>query len=151
MPPPRQRSREYTYRTSLRWDGERRGTLSAEGLFDLPVATPPEFGGHEGAWTPEHLIVATVQSCLLTTFLYYTNRMGIELVSYSSEAEGLLEMAPDGAAFTRFHVKPRVVVASGDQVAAAREALDKAETACLITASVTGRVTAEGEVTAETD
>lgn len=29
---------------------------------------PPEFGGPERTWSPEHLFVAAVSSCLMTTF-----------------------------------------------------------------------------------
>ncbi len=36
----------------------------------IEVATPPEFPkGIAGIWSPEHLLVAAVSSCLMTTFL----------------------------------------------------------------------------------
>ena len=34
---------KHLYRTSLRWETERRGRLTAAGLPELAVATPPEF------------------------------------------------------------------------------------------------------------
>ncbi|MGH7545745.1 MAG: hypothetical protein ACREKI_06135 [Gemmatimonadota bacterium] len=42
----------------MRWTGERKGVISAEGKPELGVATPPEFKGHEGIGSPEDLYVA---------------------------------------------------------------------------------------------
>lgn len=61
---------KHIYKTNLRWESNRRGVLSAPGLPDLAVATPPEFpGGHPGIWSPEHLFVASAEVCVMTTFL----------------------------------------------------------------------------------
>src|SRR5204863_6522056 len=52
------------YDTEVGWMGARRGYLRSSA--DLPVlelASPPEFQGHEHTWTPEHLFVASVNSC----------------------------------------------------------------------------------------
>ena len=49
---------QYSYSTEVEWTGERGGDLSAPDLPDLEVDAPPEFKGHEGVWTPEHLFVA---------------------------------------------------------------------------------------------
>src|SRR5215211_6373370 len=59
----------YYYTTAVEWTGERHGDLSAPVLPKLKIDAPPEFKGHEGVWTPEHLFVASVNSCFMTTFL----------------------------------------------------------------------------------
>jgi organic hydroperoxide reductase OsmC/OhrA len=51
---------KYYYTTEVEWTGERHGDLSAPVLPKLKVDAPPEFKGHEGVWTPEHLFVASV-------------------------------------------------------------------------------------------
>ena len=51
---------KYFYRTEVEWTGERHGDLRAPVLPSLKIDAPPEFQGHEGVWTPEHLFVASV-------------------------------------------------------------------------------------------
>ena len=56
--------------TSVKWTGDRRAVLAADGLPSLEVATPPEFPAvHPGIWSPEHLYTAAAEACLMTTFL----------------------------------------------------------------------------------
>jgi len=43
-------------------------TISAAGLPDLTVAPPREYDGPGDAWSPEHLLLASVSSCFLFTF-----------------------------------------------------------------------------------
>jgi organic hydroperoxide reductase OsmC/OhrA len=76
----------------------------------LRVATPPGFGGPEGAWSPEELFVASVESCLLSTFLYFTERFDIALTSYSSNAKGSLEKTGQGLRFKGIDVSIAIAV-----------------------------------------
>ena len=47
-----------TYPFSVRWLDGKRGLASApDGLPNIEVASPPQFGGPGGRWTPEHLFV----------------------------------------------------------------------------------------------
>ena len=55
---------KYFYSTEVEWTGDRHGDLRAPVLPNLHVDAPPEFKGHDGVWTPEHLFVASVNSCL---------------------------------------------------------------------------------------
>jgi organic hydroperoxide reductase OsmC/OhrA len=52
----------------------------------LEVASPPEFGGPGGEWSPEHLFVAAISSCLMTTFQAIAAMSGVEVVSYRDRA-----------------------------------------------------------------
>jgi len=58
----------------------------------LGVATPPE---------SEHLFVAAAEACLMTTFLAIAESSKLEFLSYSSEAERLLERTDQGFMITR--------------------------------------------------
>jgi organic hydroperoxide reductase OsmC/OhrA len=62
---------KHLYEVNLEWKNARIGDLSSPVLNDkIEVATPPEFPkGIEGVWSPEHLFVSAVSSCLMTTFL----------------------------------------------------------------------------------
>jgi len=81
----------HTYQTEIVWRHERECRVSARDNPELTVATPPEFGGPEGVWSPEELFVASVGSCLLSTFLYFAYRFGLAFGSYSSTSTGRME------------------------------------------------------------
>lgn len=137
----------HTYRTSVRWTGERRGSLSSEGLPGVAVVTPPEFpGGHAGAWSPEHLFTAAAEACLMTTFLAIAANSKLEFKEYSSQAEGVLEKTEAGFLMTEIVLRPRVVVAAADQIDRAKRILEKSEKQCLISNSMKSRIVLEPEV-----
>jgi len=88
----------YLYETDVEWIGERKGDLESPGLASLQVASPPEFQGHQGMWTPEHYFVASVNSCFMTTFLAIAEMSRLELVSFDSKATGKLDKV-EGAGY----------------------------------------------------
>jgi len=128
--------KSWRYANTLTWGEGKRGALSSEGKPDLEVATPADFGGPGGIWTPEDLLVAAVNSCIMTTFLHYRAKADIELVGYSSTAEGELVYGDSGLSFAGVTVKPDVVVATQEDVQKAREALQRAGKTCLISDAV---------------
>ena len=97
------------FHSFLKWKGEKKADLCfAESNTEIEVATPPQFGGHDGITNPEDLFVSSVNACFMTTFLAFVEKMGIELVSYESEAEGILEKVDDIRVFTRVVLKPKI-------------------------------------------
>ncbi len=137
----------HTYTTSLRWVSERRGTLSAEGLPQLDVATPPQFpGGHAGIWSPEHLFVAAAEACLMTTFLAIAANSKLGFREYSSRAEGLLEKTEQGYRITKIVLRPRLVINDASAADRAKRILERAEQLCVISRSMSTHITLEAEV-----
>ena len=140
------RSKRYTYRTSVRWSEQKRGVMSSAGKPDIQVATPPEFKGHEGIWSPEDLFVASVNVCVMSTFLAFAERAGVAFTAYESEAEGVLELVDGKFQVTTIVVKPRLSLKSGEDVGKARELLAKAEANCLVSNSIKSKVTLEATI-----
>lgn len=48
-----QKSKTYMYQTTVKWTEQRKGVMSCVGKPEVQVATPPEFKGHEGIWSPK--------------------------------------------------------------------------------------------------
>lgn len=140
------RPKRYTYKVEVEWKGEKKAFARTEGKPVLEVATPPEFKGHLGIWSPEDFFVEAVNSCLMTTFLSFAERAGLTFIRYSSEAEGVLELKEKGFVFTTILVKPKIAVRSEEDRAKALELLHKSESACLISNSIKSEVTIEPEV-----
>ena len=128
---------QYKYTTEVEWTGERRGDLSAPHLPDLEVDAPPEFKGHEGVWTPEHLFVAAVNSCFMTTFLAIAENSKLEFVSFSADAKGKLEkLEGQGFIMTEVLLRPKLLISHARDVERAGRILEKAEKNCLISNSI---------------
>ena len=80
----------HNYEVNLQWTNSTKGTLSSPVLPNkIEVATPPDFPkGVEGIWTPEHLFVASINACLMATFLAITDNSKLEFINFKSNAVG---------------------------------------------------------------
>jgi len=131
------------YHTTVKWTEQRKGVISCAGKPDVPVATPPEFKGHEGIWSPEDLFVASVNICVMTTFLAVAERAGLAFSAYESIAEGRLELVEGKFQFTAITIKPTITLKAVADAAKAKELIEKAEANCLISNSMKTRVLLE--------
>lgn len=128
-------------------DGTGRMTAPGDDLPALDVAAPPEFGGQGSIWSPEHLFVASVSSCLMTTFRAIADASSLEFVDYSDDPSG--HLVRDENRLYRMEsvtLRPRVVITDPDKVDKAHRILDKAERACLISRSLEATVQMEPTV-----
>ena len=149
MPKLKIKTKQFIYRNSLRWLGERRGLLTSSGKPDIEIATPPEFKGHPGIWTPEELFVASVNTCIMTTFLYYADKQGVGFLSYESDAEGVLEKVGARFMFSEIKVRPGISVKSESQTERIKELIALSEENCLISHSIKSKVIVISEVRRE--
>jgi peroxiredoxin-like protein len=138
-----------TYPVSVRWQEGKRGLASApDGLPDLEVASPPQFGGPGGRWTPEHLFVGAVTSCWLTTFLAIADLSKLDVAEVEAAGEGILERGDDRRfSITRIVLRPRVSVRREQDRDRALRLIQKAEESCLVSRSIHSVVELEPEIT----
>ena len=122
-------------------------TVSGPGLPDLRSAPPLDFDGPGDAWSPEHLLLAAVQTCFLYTFRAVAQASKIAFSSLVLEAEGVVDRADGVTRFTEIVLRPRVRLAAGVDVDRTRRALDKAERACLVSASLSTPIRLEPDIT----
>ena len=140
------RSKVYTYHTAIKWTEQRKGVIACAGKPDIQVATPPEFKGHEGIWSPEDLFVAAANVCVMTTFLAVAERAGLVFTSYESAAEGRLELVDGKFQFTAITLKPTITLSVKADAAKAKELIEKAEANCLISNSMKANVSLEATI-----
>ena len=141
----------HDYRIDVRSTGFKTGTFTPtdEALPALDVASPPQFGGPEGVWSPEHLFVAALSSCLMTTFRAIAKASNIEVLEYSDSATGRLVRDDSRMyAFDLVTLRPSVVVADEAHIDRTLRILQKAEAACLISRSVASEIVMEPTVLA---
>ena len=143
---PRIRPKSFSYRTSVGEVNGRTATLCSEGKPPVWVSSPPEFKGEAGHWTPEDLFVASIDVCLMLTFVGLAEKHKLSFLSYESSAQGLLEWEEHSYRFTRVVVTPIITLFDEASFAAAREIIDKAHHTCLVANSVRCAVVVEPQL-----
>lgn len=123
----------YDVRATAAPEGE--VTVSSDGLPDLATAPPPQFGGG-GRWSPETLLVAAAADCFILTFRAIAAASKLAWRELSCSAGGTLDRVDGVTRFTALELRARLVLPAGGDVARATRLLEKAERACLITASL---------------
>ena len=75
----------------------------------IEVATPPDFPkGMPGIWSPEHLLIAAVNCCLMTTFLAIAEKSKLDYDSFECKAIGWVDRAEGKLQVTKIVLKPKV-------------------------------------------
>ena len=133
--------KSFRYKAKTAWSSERRGTLSALGKPNIVVGSPPEFKGQPDIWAPEELLVGSVNTCLMLTFLTLAQAKGLVPLGYQSEAEGLLENIEGKYRITEVTVRPRVTLNGTAELGRAREIMESVEAQCFISNSIKSKVT----------
>jgi len=133
---------EHLYDVKVQWNSDRKGTLSSSELTqNIEVATPPEFPkGIPDIWSPEHFLVAAVNSCLMTTFLAIAENFKLTFLSFESNGIGKLEMIENKYMISEITLKPIVVVGDIAEKEKAEKVLLKSEAACLISNSIKSKI-----------
>jgi organic hydroperoxide reductase OsmC/OhrA len=137
----------FYYETEIEWTKEKEGQIKGPTLPAVSVGAPPEFKGREGQWTPEHLFAASINTCFMLTFLAIAENSKLPLVSFTSTAKGKLEkVAGSGYQITEIVVKPRIVIASFEDLGRMPRVLEKAKENCFISKSIKSTVRLEPQI-----
>ena len=133
--------KSFHYKAKTTWSSARRGMLSAAGKPNIIVGSPPEFKGEPDVWAPEELLVGSLNTCMMLTFLTLAQRQGLTPVGYESEAEGLLDNVEGKYHFTEVTIRPRVTLKSETELELARKSMESVDAHCFIANSINARIT----------
>ena len=133
--------KSFHYKAKTTWGSARRGMLSAAGKPNIVVGSPPEFKGDPDIWAPEELLVGSLNTCMMLTFLTLAQARGLIPVEYEGEAEGLLQNVEGRYRITEVTVRPRVTLKSEAELERARKTMESVEAHCFIANSINARVT----------
>ena len=91
----------------------------------------------ESAWTPEHLLLAALARCVLTSLGYHARRAGVAVASSAEAAGTVTRREEDGRfAFVEIELDAVVDLDPAQPAAVARELVAKAERDCFVGASL---------------
>lgn len=140
----------YLYSVNASSTTLRSGVVSApETQLMIPFSAPPEFQGEPERWTPEHLFLASVAGCFVSTFSGMAHFSKLEYLSLEVDVEGTIEKETAGWRFTQVNVRPRLKIALEKERERAIRLLDKAEKTCLVARSLTSKIVLEPEIVVE--
>lgn len=107
--------------------------IQIEGKPFLDISAAKAFKGDPELYNPEDLLLSSLVSCHMMSYLYVCSQNGIEVLEYSDNAEGTLEVNPDGSGrFVEVRLYPKVTIVNPDQVELALELHKKANQLCFI-------------------
>ena len=118
------KAKEFTYAIAV----ERDGRIGADGLSPLQ---PPD------GWSPEHLVLAGLVRCSLTSLRYHADRTGIDYVASGSASGRITRRDEDGRyAFVEIDVDLELELEPEPPEQELAELLGKAQRDCFIGASL---------------
>lgn len=107
--------------------------INIEGKPILNVSAAKAFKGDPELYNPEDLLLSSLVSCHMMSYLYVCSQNGIEVLEYSDNAEATLEVSPDGSGrFVEVRLYPKVKIANSDKIELAVELHIKANQLCFI-------------------
>lgn len=130
-------------RSMVKWVEGKRYSVSADGKPDIEVATPAQFGGRDDLWSPLDLFAASLNACLLSTFISVAERLNASFVSYESEVVAQVRRVEGALKFTTLLLRPTITVESESSVEPVRRAIDAAEKYCPVARSLNAEVKVE--------
>jgi len=123
--------------------------LLADGLPELRSAPPKDFDGAGDAWSPEHLLLAAVETCFMFTFRAVAQASRFEFLSLELSGMGTVDRKDGATRFTEIVLRPRLRLPKGADRERAARMLEKGEKACLVTASLSTPVRLEPDIVVE--
>jgi organic hydroperoxide reductase OsmC/OhrA len=136
-----------SYANEVTWESGRRGRSESPGRPAIAVGAPPEFGGTDDVWSPEHLTAAAVNACLMLTFIAVAEGSKLRFHHYTSTATATLEKVEGrGMVITKVVVRPQITIPADTDRDRLDRVLQLTKKNCFISNSLAADVTLEAEV-----
>ena len=107
--------------------------IAIDGKEILNVSAAKAFKGDPGLYNPEDLLLTSVVSCHMMSYLYVCSQNDITVVSYQDNSEGTLEVLENGSGrFVEIRLNPNVIIKEKEKTAQALSLHTKANELCFI-------------------
>ncbi|MEC5166311.1 peroxiredoxin-like protein [Flavobacterium sp. PL11] len=138
----------HQYEVNVEWTEDRKGIISSPVLHQkIEIATPPDFPkGEPNIWSPEHLFIAAVNSCIMNTFFAIAENSELEYESYKSNAIGIVKKSDETFTVTEIKLKIILTIANAEESDKALRVIEMSEKNCLISNSVKSTIIVEPEI-----
>lgn len=136
---------KHLFKAKLNWNSDSKEAISTsktyykthqiaiEGKEILNVSAAKAFKGDPNLYNPEDLLLSSLVSCHMMSYLYVCSQNGIDVISYQDDAEATLEVSEKGSGrFIEVRLYPKVVIQQQEKIAQALGLHTKANELCFI-------------------
>ncbi len=114
----------------------------------IHFTTPPQFGGVEGRWSPEDLLLSAVASCFTSTFHALAEHSSFHFTDLEVEVQGCVNKSESGYLFSEIVIRPTVKIPSDQDRPRAERLMEKAKRLCLVSRALAVEQRFEAQVQA---
>jgi peroxiredoxin-like protein len=137
----------HQYQVVAWWTSGRTGIAKSRSAQNaIHFTAPAEFGGLEGRWTPEDLLLGALASCYTTTFRALAEHSRFEYADLEVEVQGIVHKADSGYRFSEIIIRPNLTISSEAGLERALLLLQKADALCLVARTLSIHQTFESRV-----
>src|SRR5271169_6180588 len=123
----------HRFRVVAWWASGRTGIAKSSSAPNaIHFAAPPAFGGLDGRWTAEDLLLCAVASCYTTTFQAVAENSKFEYTDLQVEVEGDIRKAETGYDFSEILIRASLTISREQERVLAIKLLHKAQGLCLV-------------------
>ena len=136
---------KHLFKAKLNWDSISKEVISDSKKYSkthqiaiygkeiLNVSAAKAFKGDPALYNPEDLLLSSVVSCHMMSYLYVCSQNDITVVSYQDHAEGTLEVLENASGrFVEIRLNPKVIIKEKEKIAQALSLHTKANELCFI-------------------
>lgn len=122
---------QHNFRVVAWWASGRTGIAKSSSAPNaIHFTAPPAFGGLEGRWTPEDLLLGAIASCYTTTFRALAENSKFEYTDLQVEVEGAIRKGETGYCLGEVVIRPHLMISQEAEQARALKLLHKVENLC---------------------
>jgi len=123
----------HQYRVTAWWTSDRTGLAKSDSVPNaIHFSAPAQFGGIEGRWTPEELLLAAAAGCFTTTLQSIASSAQFDYTDLEVEASATLRKLESGYNFSEIVIRPTLKIADDVERGHALDLLNKAKRLCLV-------------------
>ena len=137
----------HRFRVEAWWATGRTGIAKSSSAPNaIHFTSPPAFGGVEGRWTPEDLLLGAVASCYTTTFRTLAEYSKFAYNDLQVEVEAAVSKAETGYTLGEVCIRASLIIPREEEQDRAIKLLHKAKGLCLVSRALATRQTFEPAV-----
>ena len=125
--------KEQKYHVAAWWTSGKTGLAKSDSApAAIHFTAPPQFGGLEGRWTPEDLLMTALAGCFTTTFHAIADYSNFDYADLEVEADGIVTKNVTGYRFSEIVIRPTLTIESEQNRGRAIGLLHKAKELCVV-------------------
>lgn len=124
---------QHQYRVTAWWTSGSAGLAKSDSAPNaIHFTAPAQFGGIEGRWTPEELLLAAAAGCFTTTLRSIASSIQADFTDLEVEASATLRKMESGYTFSEIVIRPTLKISDDGELGFALDLLKKAQRLCLV-------------------